>query len=350
MTSPVTFLRNTWYVAATSNEVNDSDFLSRMILGEPVLIYRQQSGVPVAMRDRCPHRFAPLSRGKRQGDSVSCIYHGLSFNAEGQCTHNPHGDGRISERAKVQVFPLVEQAGFIWIWMGAAEQADPSQIVDCSKLLSAKPTAVATTYIHSQSNYQLIADNLMDLTHIDHLHGPLINTHGHLSPQTAEVVELGGSVKSSWQWSGDTIELMRHHLADPEGEVRNTLDVAWHPPAIFMLDLFVYQGEVCVSVEDYHLLTPETATTTHYFFASTRNYNLDDAEYNAQHIAGMRHAFATEDMPVIEAQQLAMGDEELFDLKPLVLPCDTGGVRVRRKLSKMIEAEQTQPLAMVDNR
>jgi len=52
---------------------------------------------------------APLSMGKLENGIITCPYHGLEFNGNGQCVHNPHGDGRIPTRAKVRSFPVLEK-------------------------------------------------------------------------------------------------------------------------------------------------------------------------------------------------------------------------------------------------
>jgi phenylpropionate dioxygenase-like ring-hydroxylating dioxygenase large terminal subunit len=171
-------LHNTWYVAAIATEVAADGLFHRRILDISVLMYRKADGVAVAMHDRCPHRFAPLHLGKRVGDEVQCPYHALRFDANGQCTHSPHGDGTVPARACVRVFPLVERYGFLWIWMGEADAADPSTIPAYTRLESEPVNAVAHGYMHMPANYQLIVDNVMDLSHVDHVHGPLLNTAG----------------------------------------------------------------------------------------------------------------------------------------------------------------------------
>ncbi|HUI59850.1 MAG TPA: Rieske 2Fe-2S domain-containing protein, partial [Steroidobacteraceae bacterium] len=87
----MTFLRNTWYVAAWADEVKAGSLFHRRILGQDVLIYRAADGEPVAIADRCPHRFAPLHLGKLCGEVVQCPYHGLQFDRSGACISNPHG-------------------------------------------------------------------------------------------------------------------------------------------------------------------------------------------------------------------------------------------------------------------
>jgi phenylpropionate dioxygenase-like ring-hydroxylating dioxygenase large terminal subunit len=77
------FLRNSWYVAAWDREVSRAP-LARMLLGEPVVLYRKADGTPIALEDRCCHRHLPLSRGRVEGDGLRCGYHGLRFDASGK--------------------------------------------------------------------------------------------------------------------------------------------------------------------------------------------------------------------------------------------------------------------------
>src|SRR3546814_17286100 len=94
------FIKNAWYVAALATEVGPQDLFHRKLLGDSVLLYRKQDGQAVAMRDRCPHRFATLHLGKRDGDQVVCGYHALKFACTGKCTHKPHRDGKITTDAQ----------------------------------------------------------------------------------------------------------------------------------------------------------------------------------------------------------------------------------------------------------
>ena len=82
------YLRNTWYVAATSREI-DRTLKHLEILGEDIVFYRTDSGAPVALEDACPHRKLPLSMGRIVGDFVECGYHGLTFDCTGSCVAAP---------------------------------------------------------------------------------------------------------------------------------------------------------------------------------------------------------------------------------------------------------------------
>ena len=82
------FVRNEWYVAGLSPEIG-RELTARTLLGVEVLLYRREDGIPVALRNRCPHRSFPLSKGRLEGDVVVCGYHGLAFADDGACVRIP---------------------------------------------------------------------------------------------------------------------------------------------------------------------------------------------------------------------------------------------------------------------
>ena len=101
------FLRNYWYVAAYDHEVSGRP-MRRLILGEPVVLYRLEDGTPVALEDRCAHRHLPLSMGKLVGDTLQCHYHGLRYDRSGTCVRVP-GQETIPRSARVRSSPLAER-------------------------------------------------------------------------------------------------------------------------------------------------------------------------------------------------------------------------------------------------
>jgi len=346
------FLQRAWYIAALSSEVGAEALFHRRIMSTSVMLYRRADGTPVALHDRCPHRFAPLHLGKRTGDEVACPYHALRFDAQGQCTHNPHGNGHIPGAAHVKAFPVVERFGFIWIWMADAP-ADLARLPDYSPLEEGHPNAVGYTYMRLPVNYELIIDNVMDLSHIDHVHGEIITTRGQLSPVTAQIQETDKTVRAYWEWTQQpAMMIFAPFLPRPEDEARHYFDITWHAPANIQLSVGAVQDgksfDEATSQYDLHSCTPEDEFSTHYFFATRRNHNVEDAEYNAAKIKGMHEAFEMEDGPILCAVQEEMGTADFFSLKPVLMSNDVAPVKVRRLLQKMLRAEQegdTSPAA-----
>jgi vanillate O-demethylase monooxygenase subunit len=345
-----TYLRNAWYVAGWSDDLADGKMLARIILKQPIVLYRKADGEVAALEDRCPHRFAPLSMGKIvHGDTLQCPYHGLEFGPSGACTLNPHGTKNIPPRARVRSYPVTERHKAIWIWMGEKE-ADPSKVPDFS-VLDNVPEMHATKRdrITIHANYELIIDNLLDLSHGSFLHEGILGN--------AETVEADITVDVE---GNDVIVGRRSGPAAPPGlfaifmpskpeRVDKFTRMRWMAPSTLRLVSGICMpGAVAESGTGYHaihLLTPETEKTTHYFFTAVR-FNVLTAgdELNAQIqnkiSTTRRFAFEEQDAPVIEAQQKII-DESLTSVDPVLLAVDVAPVRYKQILQRMISAEQT---------
>jgi vanillate O-demethylase monooxygenase subunit len=156
------FIRNTWYVAAFADEIASGKTLDRKFLNEAVVLFRTEGGQIAALEDRCSHRAMPLSAGHVDGDIIRCCYHGVEFNGKGACTRIPNQQ-RIPT-ANVRHYPVVEKDHLIWIWMGEPALADPETIIDNPEHDDPRWTWKSFKF-HVQADWQLIIDNIMDLTH-----------------------------------------------------------------------------------------------------------------------------------------------------------------------------------------
>ena len=168
-------LRNAWYIAARKGEVGRG-LLARTLCKEPVVLFRRQDGTPAALEDRCCHRHLPLSKGRLIGDVVQCGYHGLEFDAAGTCLRVP-GQTRAPPGAKVKSYPVVERHGLVWIWIGDAANADPSDIPDYHWLADPGWKAVGGS-IPLVAHYMYSIDNLLDLTLETYVHASTLGAAG----------------------------------------------------------------------------------------------------------------------------------------------------------------------------
>lgn len=342
------YLRNCWYMAAWSSEIAPGAAVSRTLLEEPIALFRGNDGETFALADRCPHRFAPLSLGPVVTNGVECPYHGLGFDRRGQCFSNPHGP--VTARMRVQAYPVVERHRAIWIWMGDPDAADPAAIRDLGFLADAPDTAFSSGYVHGEGSYQLFVDNILDLSHADYLHPDTLGG-GSFTRTKAKVGEQGGAISLLWDCRDETPSPTTATLFPGIATVDSWTEVVWTAPGIMTLR----SGSVPAGMSrdgademtNVHILTPETATTCHYFYGSTRNFATEDAALNDR-IAHLRaRIFSSEDEPMIRAIQTRMGEADFWSLKPLLISIDEGAVRVRRKLDAMIVAERTAHAGML---
>jgi len=329
----MTYLRNCWYQIAWAEELAADAVLARMVLGERVVLFRDGDGV-AALLDRCPHRFAPLSLGTIDQGKITCPYHGLQFAGSGQCVHNPHGPA-VSTLA-VPSFPVIERHEALWIWMGEAI-ADPAVIPDLSFIDAAPETAKIRSVTAVEAHYELLTDNIVDLSHADYLHPTSLGS-GFNTRTKAKITQLEDRITVAWE--ADSEE------APPAFQMRSPAKlwtiVDWFAPAIMVLRAGGHPVDDPAAVTDslnLHSMTPASETHTHYFACNTRSFNVEDAGFNAFLRGQLLHAFQVEDKPMVEAVQRNMGISDLWSLRPAMLPSDGGAVSVRRRLAKLIAAE-----------
>jgi vanillate O-demethylase monooxygenase subunit len=341
------FIRNAWYIGALSHEMEGDGLFARRLLDLPILFYRTTDGTPVALHDRCPHSFAFLSKGRRIGDTIECIYHGLRFGADGRCTRSPYQE-MPPANAVVRTFPLVERYRMLWIWMGDPALADPATIPDHSHMDVAAMRPLIW-HVKFDGNWQLGNDNLMELTHLFWLHTSTIggwkDDAGATGGETYTArIDEAGRVQSR-TFVPDITRASTFDNGVPGGEPYDQWnDTEWVAPANMKFTMRARPAGQEVEIAPYmvqtHCITPETATTSHYFSGFTRIFNLDiDAAGDARLIQFFKGIFEREDGPMMADIEAQVGTDDLLALNPVILPRDRGAILVRRLVTKRIAAE-----------
>lgn len=338
----VMFLKNLWYAAWWSDELTADQLHPRTIAETPLLFWRDENGEPQALLDRCPHRYAPLSLGQRVVGGVQCGYHGIAFGGDGACISNPHGP--LISALKTPAFPVIDRHKIIWVWMGETAQADATLIPDLSFADRAPAAAYSRGYLPTLAGHQLISDNILDLTHADYLHA---NTLGGGSVTRARPVieeRPGGQVFIEWPANNEVATpFFRPEMPDPDMLTDMWTSVLWHPNGVMTLRFGATPAgrprDEGIDTWSAHIVTPETRRKTHYFYFNTREFRVDDEEYNQHFAAALRQAFTTEDKPMIEAQQARLGDSDLFEHNPVLLSSDAASTRARRVYDRLLAEE-----------
>lgn len=345
------FIREAWYVAAMDEEVPAGAMFTRRILDEPVLIFRNTDGEACAVADICPHRFAPLSMGRIEDGVVTCGYHGLAFDGAGRCVRNPHGKGHIPDGAPLRSYPVRESAGLIWIWTGRNAPPEGSEPPVPDFLARAQPSGMARGHRVTNANYTLMVDNIIDLSHSDFLHANVLGTGETVAKLTPAIkTSEAGQVHSSWEWDGgQAMGLFAPFLPENGADARGWLHVEWEAPA--HMCIWTGAGANCapdmepIWVRFLHSMTPCDRFSTHYFFIGVRNFLTDNHDLTRVSTATAHEIFGNEDAPMIEAAQRNMGEDEFWSLRPWVLECDSGAVRVRRMIERRLREERGEAVA-----
>lgn len=340
------FPKNAWYVACTPDEIAEKP-LGRTICGEKIVFYRPAPDQVAALDDFCPHRGAPLSLGTVCEGHLQCGYHGLRVECTGKSVSMP--GQRVQGFPKARSFPVVERYGFIWVWPGDADKADPATIHHLPWANNPEWAYGGGLY-HIACDYRLMIDNLMDLTHETYVHSTSIGQK-EIDEVPCKTRVEGDEVITSRFMEGIEappfwkMALRMNGLPDDQPVDRWQI-CHFTPPSHVLIEVGValagnggYDApadkKASSIVVDF--ITPETDTSIHYFWGMARNFKPQDPSLTTQIREGQGNIFA-EDQDMLEMQQ-----ENLLrypDRKLLMLNIDAGGVQSRKILDRIIAAEQ----------
>jgi phenylpropionate dioxygenase-like ring-hydroxylating dioxygenase large terminal subunit len=336
------FLRNCWYVAAWSADIGEALKPVRL-LGDDIVLYRAPNGEVAALEDACPHRKLPLSKGSLREGRIVCGYHGLTFDARGTCVAAPTQE-RIPTGAAVRRYAALERYGFVWLWMGAADKADPAKLIEIPNYDNPAWGRTKGGDMPIACNYLYITDNLLDPSHVAWVHvSSFAGAKTESEPLKVDVTEDGVIV---WRWMMDTAPPAYYA---PLLKYSGACDRKQHyecvlPSIGINKSIFAPAGhggpdapmheKTFVNIS-YNFMTPVDENNSHYYWFQHRNTDPDNEVVSETMNAGARTAFL-EDKDVLEAVHIGMKERKTpyFDLA-----LDAGALRFRKLLKARIDAE-----------
>ncbi len=337
------FVRNCWYVVAWDHEIPADGLFHRTVLGEPLLLYRTADGAIVALEDRCCHRHAPLSHGRKEGDCVRCGYHGLKFDARGICIEVP-GMENVPPKTRVRSYPLVVRNRWVFVWMGDPARADPALLPDNFSCDHPEWRHIPG-YLHYDTPYLLICDNLLDFSHLSYVHEKTLGGSTAIAQTRPQIERIPNGLRvtrkvddvpppaywaSARDCGGGKVDrwfiydfvlpgtLLMHSGGRPTGDEDGDMRRA-------------------VQLHSCQTLTPETETTTHYFFQQSHRADLGDDALTRTIYDGLIVAFHEDrDMITAQARNLARG--AAAPMQPLAM--DAALLQFRRLVDQALAAER----------
>lgn len=335
--------RNQWWVIATATEITREP-LQRWALDLPIVLYRREDGRAVALDDRCPHRWAPLSKGWLEGDELVCGYHGLRFAPEGKCTKVPT-QAAVPAKACVHAYPLIERGPFVWIWTGDPVRAADSSPPDID-WIDSPAWHVVGGYMAAECNYMLLKENVLDLTHFGYVHrktfkildwdrAPAVKVEDgqvefrldfpptRLAPIFAALTGFGDKPIARVNWGRSVSPAL--HLAGQDFSDPAPAEGAQRTAAFRVL----------------HATTPVSPTRMHYFWMAGWDRPLSPQQ--SEQMLQATLAGFQEDKDMLEAIQAQM----LRDPRGLAYPevmvnTDQSAIQARRQLQRHLDQEQTR--------
>lgn len=167
-------MRHFWVPALLSSELPepDGDPVHVELLGESLVAFRDSNGQVGLLDEYCCHRGASLTIGRVENCGVRCIYHGWLFAADGTILETPNvPDPRLRQRHKAKAYLVHEAGGFIWTYMGDAD--NPPPLPDFPWMDAPAEYRLNTLQING-CNYLQMLEGLLDSSHVSILHSAAV--------------------------------------------------------------------------------------------------------------------------------------------------------------------------------
>jgi len=327
-------LRHGWHPVALSTELGDEP-LGVRLLGEPWVLARVD-GTLVAFEDRCPHRLAPLSAGRVDGESLVCPYHGWRFGADGGCTAVPAlGPGVPAPRRAraTAAWGVSERHGLVWL----APEEPFSEILALPEAGEDGFDSIWLVPARSTAPAGLLADNFLDTAHFPFVHAATIGGAGEDMLVPPYRVDADGD--------GFRV-VMEQDVSNPEDPgvaagirplvQQRVSTYVFRPP--FMLRLRMEYPEAGIINTILFCLQPEDNGATRVYSRMLRNDLGGDAARLAE-AARFEQAILDEDLALqdrftVDGLPLISGDGELAD--EVHIRADAAGVALRRVLGAFL--------------
>lgn len=333
-----------WWAAGFAWEFDRQPLIARTILSRPMVLFRTPDGRLAALEDRCCHKELPLSCGSVEGRGLRCGYHGLLYDTTGACIEVP-GQDRIPQKAQVPSYPLRERDRVLWVWIGSEPASQPNVEPPAYPFHLDPGYAFGGDVYHYDAPYQLIHDNLLDLSHLGYVHLKTIGGNPAIHMNAEMKVEVADE-------SVRVVRTMRRSVPPPtysdlwpfEGPVDR-----WQEVEFRVSHLLIWAGAMDAGsgrlddphrrglhIRGFHGVTPETQATTHYFWTVGTNPH-PERSHAKQAVVEQSAATFMEDKAVIEAQW--RNQRRFAGRRQIDIHVDQAPNRARRLIQQMLAVQ-----------
>ena len=183
------YFRRYWHPIFISSDLEDLPVAIK-ILGEELVLFRDQSKQLGLVHKHCPHRQASLEFGICQKTGISCCYHGWHFDVDGSILDVPgqpeHTQDFIKQKVRLGAYPTHEFKGLIFAYLGPVDKKpefprydsldfEDMEMVpykapfDCNwlQVLDAIVDPIHTSFLHSNMSRQQFSEGFGEVGHID---------------------------------------------------------------------------------------------------------------------------------------------------------------------------------------
>lgn len=171
--------KNYWYVVAQTQDIQAKPFRAEL-LGEWLVLFRNDQGEITALRDRCLHRSVRLSEGRVENGQLRCMYHGWLYDKAGQVVNIPSEGDAVPKGPcrKAPKFHVRELDGLVFVCLAETPAlTEPFR----SPHYAAKGWATVRLVNRFKNNVTNCVENFVDVPHTTFVHPKIFrDPEGHM--------------------------------------------------------------------------------------------------------------------------------------------------------------------------
>lgn len=162
-------MRRYWLPVGASSELPAGEARRVRIMCEDLVLFRDLTGNPALVEERCPHRSTSLALGCVDEEGIRCPYHGWKFDGAGRCLETPAepAGSTLSQRVQTVAYPTQELGGFIFAYLGP----EPAPLLPHFDLFVEQGVLRDIGFALLPCNWLQIMENSVDPFHLEWLHG-----------------------------------------------------------------------------------------------------------------------------------------------------------------------------------
>jgi phenylpropionate dioxygenase-like ring-hydroxylating dioxygenase large terminal subunit len=162
-------LRRYWQPAALCEELPAGGApLKVKILGEELVLFRDDQDRPGLIGLHCSHRGTDLSYGRIEDGGLRCLYHGWLYDVCGRVIDQPGEPGGGANKGAIRhlAYPCQEAGGVVFTYMGPGEPP----LLPNYEFLTATPEKRTVVKAFYECNYLQANEGNIDPVHLSFLH------------------------------------------------------------------------------------------------------------------------------------------------------------------------------------
>jgi phenylpropionate dioxygenase-like ring-hydroxylating dioxygenase large terminal subunit len=318
-------LRRFWYPVMPEAKLDAGRPVPFRLLGQDIVLWRDASGAPAAVADRCPHRGAALSAGTVREGRLACGYHGWEFGADGRCLRVPqlHDPDRGMNRGAK---PHHAATRYGWVWVALEEPI--AEIPDIPEAADPRMRRIDEFHEPWAVAGLRIMENSFDTAHFSYVHAATFGIPEDPRPAPVRIEDTQWGFVMHSEAPVNNRGISKELLRDASERTVRIIQGRWFLPFFRASRIDYPSGLTHVLCTGATPMDDRTSMICQWVYRSD-----SEAEAPAEKVIAFDRAVTTEDRTVLET---TTWDVPLGMSEELHMPADKPGIEMRRRLAALL--------------